>query len=106
MNHWVYIFAFYLLGITIVPCADAIAQTSDSLEHLVELPDDHHEEHNDLCSPFCQCQCCQIHIQLHPDIAINLTYSQISTIIVSHHSGISSDYSLGILDPPRRNFSL
>lgn len=45
-----------------MPCGDdGQIESYDSIESVMDA--DHDEEHNDcdLCSPFCQCQCCNSH---------------------------------------------
>jgi len=60
MKWLAYIFSFYLLAITCLPCAD-----NDCKEATVSLTatahqDEHHQgDEEKSCSPFCYCSCCQ-----------------------------------------------
>ena len=56
-----FILAFIILSLSCLPCADdAIAMKADGAKaELVKIPiqqDD--KDHDDACSPFCQCACC------------------------------------------------
>lgn len=48
----------YLLGLLVLPCNDACSRDSHELPVTMEQAQDHHEEENDLCTPFCICSCC------------------------------------------------
>lgn len=52
------IMAIYIMGLLLVPCADAHAE-NDSTNTNTELIDIN-KLHVDTCSPFCLCDCCQI----------------------------------------------
>ena len=50
--------ALYMLALVFMPCKD----TCDSQQHhtitTVQSAQEHHEAENDICSPFCTCNCC------------------------------------------------
>ena len=50
------ILSIYLLGLIVVPCTDvhAISNPNITIEIVNAL-----DQHVDLCSPFCFCDCCQ-----------------------------------------------
>lgn len=53
-----FILSFYVLVLAAMPCVDV---PKDNNLHNFELTNslsDHHEHENDLCSPFCTCDCC------------------------------------------------
>jgi len=54
--------AFYMLALIFVPCQDAC----DSREHqsitTIQSAQEHHEAENDICSPFCTCNCCASYV--------------------------------------------
>lgn len=52
------LFAFYTLAISIAPCSDVHGRTDEAVTTLSQAQE-HHDEHNDICSPFCSCSCCQ-----------------------------------------------
>ncbi|MGJ1265162.1 DUF6660 family protein [Sphingobacterium spiritivorum] len=62
MKIFVFIFSVYMLGMSILPCTDALYECTANNNQLVEIglshEDNHKTEHKDFCSPFCSCQCC------------------------------------------------
>lgn len=56
------ILAFYSLALSLVPCNDVHADEHGST--VIHKNADDHEEHNDVCTPFCQCSCCQSFVDL------------------------------------------
>ena len=62
MKRLAYIFCFYLLAITCLPCADSDSNKKEANPLTVvqsQGQDDHHDEGDEHCSPFCHCSCCQ-----------------------------------------------
>lgn len=59
MKVFVFIFSFYLLAISLLPCSDAHNECNDS-KSKTELVQNHNhqDDANDFCSPFCNCNCC------------------------------------------------
>ena len=56
----IYIFSFYLMALSIMPCADDIEGRFISTDTSF-LPTSDHSDHNsssDHCTPFCICACC------------------------------------------------
>lgn len=56
-----------MLALIFMPCCD----NCDSQEHntptAFQTAQEHHQDDNDVCSPFCNCSCCAIHITIvHP----------------------------------------
>ncbi len=101
MKYLTVIFAIYLLGLTLVPCTDAISETEADLEHIIAVDDDHHEDTLDLCTPFCHCQCCQVHIVMYNTTIFNVLNSDISTKISIYKENIGIDYKDPLFQPPR-----
>ena len=61
--------------------------------------DDHQD--SDLCSPFCQCHCCHIHV-LNSEISdLSLTLNEISTIVVFYQNRLGKDFNTSLLQPPQ-----
>jgi hypothetical protein len=57
MKMFAFVMAIMVLVLSVTPCADAKAFAKDVK---TEIKQDHPEgqNHNDACSPFCQCACC------------------------------------------------
>ena len=60
------IFAIYMLLLTFLPCKDNCDSYSHQAPVTTEQAQDHHQEENDFCSPFCVCSCYSIAIVLVP----------------------------------------
>ncbi|WP_368407646.1 DUF6660 family protein [Chryseobacterium edaphi] len=60
MKFLVFIFTFYLMAISLVPCSDVDENSGFSETKVERLQDNHQSGHSDVCSPFCTCNCCQM----------------------------------------------
>ena len=62
--------AFYMLALIFMPCND----TCDSKVHhgitTIQSAQEHHEAENDICSPFCTCNCCATSVVISTAVAI------------------------------------
>ncbi len=102
MKFQIIILALYLFGLNMVPCADGVTDNDASLEHIIALDDNHRDEtHYDLCSPFCQCQCCQMQISIASSFDFDIIHPEISTKIISYTSSIPEGFTSGSFEPPR-----
>ncbi len=84
------VFAFYMLAMALIPCAD-VCDDGHEVTTSINSAQEHHEEHSDLCSPFCSCSCCasQItfaHFQSLEIIKNSVVRSFITLNQVFHHS--------------------
>lgn len=52
-----FLLSIYLVALSCLPCADMEADSTTSKETASNHEDHSHNE-NDLCSPFCVCNCC------------------------------------------------
>lgn len=65
-----FIFAIYVMALANWPCTDDPSEGHAHSHLQVEqaYEDEHNHSHShdsqDTCSPFCLCQCCQVHMQL------------------------------------------
>lgn len=63
MKHLIFIFAVIFATLAVLPCPDAFASEKECDRELsAHEADDRHQDEtaNDLCSPFCSCQCCHL----------------------------------------------
>ena len=95
------ILSIYCFALNIVPCNDAGNVTDDSqIVATVDLDHDHDQD-CELCSPFCQCHCCHVHV-----ISCGLvTFEPLEPLILldnfNHFDSIGKDISLSLLQPPQ-----
>ncbi|MBN4084889.1 hypothetical protein JYT89_00955 [Flavobacteriaceae bacterium AH-315-B10] len=98
------ILSIYILALNFAPCEDIVALENDikveiSQNVIIDLDQNHNEL--DLCSPFCQCLCCHIHITNFNLDDFTVSPEKISTKIFSHFDDLGKDISNSILQPPR-----
>ncbi|WP_299779327.1 DUF6660 family protein [uncultured Formosa sp.] len=99
------ILSIYILGLNFTPCEDVVSVDGGIEQKVSELSEHNDTNHNhdtsDLCSPFCQCHCCQINVvQFHP-LEISFTDPDISTKVFLHFDSLGQDFNQTLLQPPR-----
>jgi hypothetical protein len=57
MKFFAFIMALLVLTLSVVPCADVIIDGKQKTE-LANSQSQPDQDHNDACSPLCQCSCC------------------------------------------------
>ena len=50
--------AILVLALSFLPCADDAASSEQVKTELISTADQRDTDHEDACSPFCQCSCC------------------------------------------------
>ena len=94
------IFSFYLIGLTIVPCEDESNLDTVSFEQITDL-EDQHQTGADLCSPFCQCHCCHIHVLNIETVESEALDIQVSTLIIERNAESGIEIPDTHFQPPR-----
>ena len=55
--------SIYLVALSCLPCADSDVTFSVSSSEVATHQEEHsHDKGTDLCSPFCACNCCGVHV--------------------------------------------
>ena len=95
------ILSIYCFALNIVPCSDVGNVTDDSQVVATMDFDGDHDQDCELCSPFCQCHCCHVHV-----ISFGLaTFEPLVPLIpqdnFNHFDSIGKDISLSLLQPPQ-----
>ncbi|MGX1929325.1 DUF6660 family protein [Flagellimonas sp. 2504JD4-2] len=99
---WILIvFSAYFLSLNLLPCGDE-ALDSQSIKTEVSCADSAHEhDEGHLCSPFCQCQCCHVHV-ISADLAILLpTKPDFSSELHTDKQGVIQEILYSLFQPPR-----
>ncbi|MAO18990.1 hypothetical protein CSC80_03915 [Maribacter sp. 6B07] len=101
MKFFAIILSIYFLALNFVPCSDASSVDEGTQVVSVMDFDGEHGQDCELCSPFCQCQCCHSHT-----IDFRLAIFEPIEPIVSlenfiHFDSLGKDISLSLLQPPR-----
>jgi hypothetical protein len=94
----------YFLGLNVLPCSD-VAESQQVVEHTELSQDLEHEDHEDFCSPFCQCSCCSISVITYVMNSIDLESNPtIEILTVSFYKNPQYDvYQGSLLQPPQLN---
>lgn len=98
-----FILAIYILALNFAPCADnneAEYLATISIE-TVDMENNHEHSELDFCSPFCQCNCCQIFVTYHNLADLEIISKEISTEIYLHLDSFGKDITDPLLHPPR-----
>lgn len=105
----VLIFAFYLLVIGALPCADlqecANISSHNKTTHQ-HKEQEQKERHQEQCPPFCICACCGINITTFAPISLFINHT---TVLVAQKLGFytsifAQDFYMSIWQPPKFNF--
>ncbi|MFC6269488.1 DUF6660 family protein [Frigoriflavimonas asaccharolytica] len=105
MRLFTFFFSIYLFALAVVPCADAMTiheQFSQNSEF--SQTDQHSENHQDLCTPFCTCSCCGISLDI-KFASVFLKFpeakSEFYKIIANRQTSLFSNYNGSIWQPPK-----
>jgi hypothetical protein len=101
-----FILSIYLVVISCLPCADMEVYSSAhaSLEISSNHDDHSHDKENDLCSPFCICNCCGAQVLSYsPEIVFDfpLALAVIETKEPFFKSVFTSNFYGSIWQPPQ-----
>tara|TARA_R110002049_G_C8985663_1_gene548647 strand:- start:529 stop:834 length:306 start_codon:yes stop_codon:yes gene_type:complete len=100
MKFVTFILSFYILTLNFLPCEDGDLLQNEMQVEIVHSVDDNHG-HIDMCSPFCQCQCCHIQTTFFKIAELSLGANDIATTVFLHFESLGKDISKSILQPPR-----
>ncbi|MGM5470267.1 DUF6660 family protein [Flavobacteriaceae bacterium LMO-SS05] len=95
-----FILSVYILALNFAPCEDSDAANDEAKTELSQHIDNDHTD-LDLCSPFCQCQCCHVNVIDFNIADLKLQVSEISTELFFHIYGLEKSFNNTILQPPR-----
>jgi len=102
MKFLAFLLSVYILALNFVPCEDNNATDKDIKTELSQNIDVNHSHNGlDLCSPFCHCHCCHIHITYFNSSESDLVSNYISTEVFLHFDSLGEEISNPILQPPR-----
>ncbi|MDY0779366.1 DUF6660 family protein [Tenacibaculum sp. IB213877] len=97
-----FILSIYIFGLNLMPCEDnGMTQKDIQTEISQKLNNDHQHQDSDLCSPFCQCHCCHVHITQFKIVDYSISTSVISTHIFLNFEGIEKNFNTTLLQPPQ-----
>jgi len=103
-----YILSIYLVALSCLPCADI--EVNSAAHKAVEISSNHnekshdHNKKNDLCSPFCSCNCCGSQIVSYFKIntfSFAFVSKSIKTQLPTYSSKFASNFYGSIWQPPQ-----
>ncbi|MBL8016706.1 MAG: hypothetical protein JNK43_05495 [Ignavibacteria bacterium] len=82
-------FLVYLLFLAVLPCLDDCSVEFCQTEGVVHMENRHTDDHEDMCSPLCNCLCCNtlVSISAHQNLTLENRSVQIG---LSGHANIIS----------------
>lgn len=87
-----------------MPCNDGNIEVHEDVEQTVDKGDHDDHDHEDECSPFCQCNCCSIHVISFEMETIEFAIlPQINSQISFYITPIYDGFDGSILQPPQLN---
>ncbi|MGH2665969.1 DUF6660 family protein [Flavobacterium sp.] len=106
MKWFITILSIYLIALSCLPCADMeVNSLAHSKIDITADNDNHnHEKSSDMCSPFCNCNCCGVtFLSFQPTIAYDcpIVSSIIETSSPSYQSVFISNFYGSIWQPPQ-----
>lgn len=93
--------AMYLLGLSVVPCADGRSVAEGDPQELVATPYHHGASHSDICQPLCSCSCCGTHTTVARYEFLHIPESSGSSQFLFRAGSLISHDRLGVWQPPR-----
>ena len=97
------ILSFYLLALQAVPCNDDdVTIGNDSQTISVVDFDNDHDDDCEICSPFCQCQCCHTPVINTQNFFTETVHELISEEITRRELETFQEVSRRILQPPQK----
>jgi hypothetical protein len=103
MRAFAVILSTYIAALSLVPCADSVQHSSESvgIEIASNEHDHNHSDHSDICTPFCTCVCCGSVIALpKAESSISDKITTCTEYSFRYISNYSFDYSEGTWHPP------
>lgn len=100
------ILSIYVTLLSCLPCADMDANSlaHSSIDHSIKHDNHSHDLENDLCSPFCSCNCCGQQIMtIFPSLIYENTikFKEIKSSISIYKSVFTSNFYGSIWQPPQ-----
>ena len=103
-----FILSIYLVALSCLPCADM--EVTSAAHKALEIASNHnekshnHDKENDLCSPFCNCNCCGSQIVSYFKVItfnFSVVSKEITTQLTSYTSKFTSNFYGSIWQPPQ-----
>lgn len=95
-----FILSTYILVLNLAPCED-YTTLNDEVKTEISQGFNHDNQDSDLCTPFCNCQCCHINVMQLKLVNVKFNTSFISTQDFFYLNGIEKDFTPSILQPPK-----
>lgn len=95
------IIASSLLAMTLIPCSDIHANNTENVVSIGDA-EDHHKEHQDICPPFCFCNCCSLNAEPTTLVkVINVLEIHRSQTFSFYRTDYIASYQFSVFQPPR-----
>lgn len=99
------ILSVYFLVLTVMPCADAqlisIGEELSSVHDEADHSGHDHSSGEDLCSPFCVCQCCHTDVVNFEKVEFTAAEIELTSTVPLFKGRLLSPFPKSLLQPPR-----
>lgn len=102
MKFLAFILSIYILVLNLTICEDkGVADANAKIEISQNLDTNYGHSDLDFCSPFCQCQCCNIYAIFIGIPKFDVASAFLSTEVIYYFDKLEDDITFSILRPPR-----
>ena len=108
MKFFTFIFAIYIMVLSVIPCSDVHNECSDTKAN-TELAHNHdnQQDQDDNCSPFCFCACCGTSVIVLDSLPLSLqvpVFFPTTTKVALRSFFFVSNFYGDIWQPPKVNY--
>ncbi len=93
--------ALTFMTMAFIPCADSCDIKTHQNESSIKSAQDHHEEHSDMCSPLCSCECCSTQITIFKSTSITFLPNSYQELYLIFKQPFVSSFHSAIWQPPK-----
>ncbi|MBK5285430.1 MAG: hypothetical protein JJE25_08490 [Bacteroidia bacterium] len=93
--------AVHMLTLVLMPCNDSCDSQQHQTATIVQGAQEHHEQDNDICSPFCTCSCCSSLITLAYQTELKTFVPVAANAFSGFDKFFNSVFSADCWQPPR-----
>jgi len=93
--------AIYMLALVFMPCKDSCDSEQHHAITTIQSAQEHHEAENDICSPFCTCNCCSTSVVVSSAVAITTFFPPADKDFPVYNAPFFSSITADHWQPPK-----
>ena len=95
--------AIYMLALVFMPCKDVCDSQHLHAITTIQSAQEHHEAENDVCSPFCTCNCCASYVVISGGVAITTFFPTADKDFPVYDTPFFTSITADHWHPPKRS---